>query len=158
MDKDDCGNKKCASARFLQIQKSQLIQLLESLKSYANVLYVFVSNGAKYDLCLIKSYLLPILVKQRDIEPNVIKKANQFISLKLGDVQLFNKTELSRCSNKSWFILKGLQNFGKISSPAKDLITMTKFKEKNFPHMTPLTVNFLVATQLGPNTQTMFTS
>ena len=35
-----------------------------------------------------KSYLLPILVKERDIEHTVIKKANQFISFNFGVVQL----------------------------------------------------------------------
>ena len=34
-----------------------------------------------------KSYLLPILVNERDIEPTVIKKANQFILFKFGDIQ-----------------------------------------------------------------------
>ena len=31
--------------------------------------------------------MLPILVNERDIEPTVIKKANQFISFKFGDMQ-----------------------------------------------------------------------
>ena len=47
-------------------------------------------NSAKYDLNLIKSYLLPILVNERDIEHNVIKKANQFASFKFGDYQLLD--------------------------------------------------------------------
>ena len=34
--------------------------------------------------------MLPILVKERDIEPTVIKKANQFVSFKFGDIQLLN--------------------------------------------------------------------
>ena len=38
---------------------------------------------------LIKSYLLPILVSEQDIEP-VIKKANQFILFKIGDIQLLD--------------------------------------------------------------------
>ena len=45
-------------------------------------------NSAEYDLNLIKYYLLPIPANERDIEPNFIKKANQFISFKPGDVQL----------------------------------------------------------------------
>ena len=49
---------------------------------------MFDFNSAKYDLNLIKSYLLPILINERDIEPTVIKKANQFISFKFGDIQL----------------------------------------------------------------------
>ena len=51
---------------------------------------MFGFNSAKYDLSLIKSYLLPILVNERDIEPTVIKKANQFTSFKFDDIQLLD--------------------------------------------------------------------
>ena len=51
-------------------------------------MFGFIS--AKYDLNLIKSYLLPILVNERDIEPTVIKKANQASSTKFGDTQLLD--------------------------------------------------------------------
>ena len=61
-------------------KKKQSIDLQESLERYFNVLPVFGFNCAKYDLNLIKSYLLHILVKEKDIEPTVIKKANQYIS------------------------------------------------------------------------------
>ena len=87
---DDCDNETCASTQFLQIQKNELIILQESLERYCNVLPVFGFNSANYDLNLIKSYLLPILVNERDIEPTVIKKANQFISFKFGDIQLLD--------------------------------------------------------------------
>ena len=89
-DLDDCDNEICASTQFLQIQKNQLIDLQESLERYCNVLPVFGFNSAKYDLNLIKSFLLPILINERDIEPTVIKKANQFISFKFGDIQLLD--------------------------------------------------------------------
>ena len=89
-DLDDCDNETCASTQFLQIQKNQLIHLQESLERYCNVLPVFGFHSAKYDLNLIKSYLLPILINERDIEPTVIKKANQFISFKFGDIQLLD--------------------------------------------------------------------
>ena len=95
-NQDDCGNETCASTEFVQIRKNQLIQLQEHLERYRNVLYVFGFNGAKCDLYFIKSYLLPILVKERDIEPNVIKKANQFMSLKIGDIHLLDINEVSR--------------------------------------------------------------
>ena len=39
---------------------------------------------------MIKSYLLPSLDNERQIEPAVIKKANQFVSFKFGDVQLLD--------------------------------------------------------------------
>ena len=49
---------------------------------------MFGFNSAKYDLDLMKSYLLPILINEREIEPTVIKKANQFISFKFRDIHL----------------------------------------------------------------------
>ena len=70
--------------------KNQLIDLQEFLERYSNVLPVFDFNSAEYDLNLIKSYLLPILVDERDLEPTVIKKVNQFISFKFGDIQLLD--------------------------------------------------------------------
>ena len=70
--------------------KNQLIDLQVSLERYCNVLPVFDFNSAKYDLNLIKSYLLPTLVNERNIEPTVIKKSNQFISFKFGDNQLLD--------------------------------------------------------------------
>ena len=90
MSQDDCDNETCASFQFPQIQKNQLIDLQESLELYCKVLPVFGFNSTKYDLNLIKSHLLPIPVKERDIEPTVIKKANKFISFKLDDIQLLD--------------------------------------------------------------------
>ena len=90
MSRDDCDDEICASTQNLQIQKNQLIDLLETLERFCNVLLVFRFNSAKYGFNLIKSFLLPILVNERDIEPTVIKKANQFISFKFGDIQLLD--------------------------------------------------------------------
>ena len=67
--------------------KKQLFDFHESLERYCNVLLAFGFNSAKCDFNLIKSYLLPFLVNERDIEPTVIKKANQFISFKFGHIQ-----------------------------------------------------------------------
>ena len=53
---------------------------------------VFGVNSAKYDINLIKSYLLPILVNEQQIEPTVIKKAIQLFFFKFGDVQLLDTT------------------------------------------------------------------
>ena len=81
------------STQFLQMQKNLLIDLQEHFERYCNVLPVFGFNSAKYDINLIKSYSLPILVKEllrRDIEPTVMKKANQFVSFKFGDIQLLD--------------------------------------------------------------------
>ena len=90
MNKDDCDHEICASTQFLQLQKSQLIDFQESLERSCNVLPAFGFNNANYDLNLIKSYLQPTLVNERDSEPNVIKKTNQFISFKVGDIQLLD--------------------------------------------------------------------
>ena len=76
--------------QFLQMQKNKKIDFQEHFERYCNVLPVFGFNRAKYDNNLIKSYLLPILVNERDIEPRVIKKANQFVSFKFGDIQLLD--------------------------------------------------------------------
>ena len=73
-DLDDCDDETCTSTQFLQIQKKQLIDLLEQLERYCNVLHGFGFNSGKYDLNLIKSYLLSILANERNIEPTVIKK------------------------------------------------------------------------------------
>ena len=51
---------------------------------------VFGFNSAKYDLNLIKTYLNPVLVNGREIEPTVIKKAKQYISFKFGNVQFLH--------------------------------------------------------------------
>ena len=94
MSQDACDNEICASTQFLQIEKKQnkhhLIDLQETLERYWNVLPVFGFNSAKYDLNLIKSYSLPIVVNERDIGPTVTKKVNQFISLKFCDIQLLD--------------------------------------------------------------------
>ena len=90
---DDCiveEEEKDSSTQFLLTQKNQLLDLQEHFERYSNVLPVFGFNSAKYDVNLIKSYLLPVLVNERDIEPTVIKKANQFVSFKFGDIQLLD--------------------------------------------------------------------
>ena len=77
-------------SQILQLQNNQLYDLQEHFERYYKVLPVFGLNSAKYDINLIKSYLLPFFVNERDIEPTVIKKANQFVSFKFGDVQLLD--------------------------------------------------------------------
>ena len=87
---DDDNEEKDASTNFLQKQPIQLIELQEHFERYCNVLPVFGFNSAKYHIKLIKSYLLPILINERNMEPTVIKKANQFVSFTFGDVQLLD--------------------------------------------------------------------
>ena len=86
-----CDKKRCASTQFLQIQKNQIFDLQEHLEQSCFVLTVFGFNSVKEKLNLIKSYLLPIFVNERDIEPTVIKKANQLISVKFDDIRLLDQ-------------------------------------------------------------------
>ena len=70
------------STQFLRIQKNQLIELKQNLKRYLNPLPVFGFNSGRYDPNLIKSYLIPFWINDKEAEPMVIKKANDFISFK----------------------------------------------------------------------------
>ena len=87
---DDIDNETCTFTQFLQIQMKQSIYLQEHLERYCTLLPIFGFNSAIYDFNLIKSYLIRILVNERNIEPSVLKKANQFISFKFGDIQLLD--------------------------------------------------------------------
>ena len=69
---EDDNEEKDASTQLLQMQKTQLIELQEHLERYCNVIPVFGFNSAKYDMNLMKSYLLPILINERNMEPTVI--------------------------------------------------------------------------------------
>ena len=67
---DDCiveQEEKDSSTQLMQMQKNQLIELQGHFERYCNVLPNFGFNSAKYDNILIKSYLLPNLVIERDI-------------------------------------------------------------------------------------------
>ena len=74
MSQDDCHNEICPTTQFSQIQKNQLIDLQEPLERYCNVSPVFGFNSTRYDLNLINSDLLPILVNERDIQPLLPRK------------------------------------------------------------------------------------
>ena len=71
-------------------KKNQLTDLQKHFERYCNVLPVFGFNGAKYDIDPIKSYLLSILVNEQHIEITVLKKTNQFVSFKFGDIHLLD--------------------------------------------------------------------
>ena len=77
------------STQLLQNQKNQLLEL-QHFERYVSTLTVFGFNSGKFDLNHIKSYLLPYLFHERDIQPTVIKKANHFVSFKFRDVQFLD--------------------------------------------------------------------
>ena len=54
------------STQFLQIQKNQLIDLKQHLERHVKTLIVFGFNSGRYDLNLIKSYLIPYLIPDKE--------------------------------------------------------------------------------------------
>ena len=101
--------------------------------------------------------MLPILVNERDIEPTVIKKANQFISFKFGDIQLLDIMNFIGGATSLDSFLKAYKTSEtkRDFSPTTGLITLTNCRIQNFPHMTPFTVNFVAVTLLKPNERTI---
>ena len=157
-DLDDCDKETCNSTQFLQIRKKQLIDLQEHLERYCNVLLIFGFNSAEFDLNLIKSCVLAILVNECNIEPTVIKKASQFFAFKLGDIQLLDIMNFLGGVRSPNFFLKAYKTSEtKGFFPTIGLITPTKCRIQNFPHMMLSTVNFTAATLSKQNTQTMLT-
>ena len=59
---NDTAEEKELSTQFLQMQKNHLIDLQEHFERFCNTLPVFGFKSAKYDITLIKSYLLLIFV------------------------------------------------------------------------------------------------
>ena len=63
---------------------------MQHVERYTNILPLLGFNSGRYDINLIKSYLIPYLINEKEIEPSIIKKANDFVSLKFEDVQLLD--------------------------------------------------------------------
>ena len=78
------------STQFLRMQKNQLIDLRQNLERYVNMLPLFGFNSGRYDLNLIKRYLISYLINDKEAEPMVIKRANNFIYLKFRDIQFLD--------------------------------------------------------------------
>ena len=148
--------RSVTSTQFLQIQKKYLNELQEHLERQCKILPAFGFNSAKYDLSLIKSCSLPILVKERDIEPFVIKKVNQFISFKFGNIQLLDIMIYNGGARSLYSFMKAYKTSEtKSFHPTKGLIALTKCRIQNFPHMTPFTVTFAAAILSKLITRTM---
>ena len=76
------------SQKILNQRKWDLLNLKEALDNYISTFPVFGFNSGKCDLNLIKSYLIPNLIKEKGLQPSVIKKTNHFISFKFGNMQM----------------------------------------------------------------------
>ena len=82
--------KKKTLPQFLSTQTNKIIELQQHFERYVNTLPVFGFNSAKYNLNLTKSYNFLLLVNEEEIEPTVIKKANQIVSFNFGNVQILD--------------------------------------------------------------------
>ena len=95
---------------------------------------VFDFNSAKYDINLIKLYLLPILVNQQHNEPTVIRKANQFVSFEFGDVHLLDIMNLLDGANSLDAFLEAYKTERtKIFLPYEWSYNREKLKNKKLP-------------------------
>ena len=141
---DECIEEKeqDVSTQFLQKQKNQLSDLEDSLERYYNVLPVFGFNSAKNDINLLNSYLLPLLVNERRIEPIVNQKANQFVSFRFGDVQLLRIVNFLGGASSLEFLLKAYKAseakvvFHLNGSMIQERSTLNNFVLRNLPWQT----------------------
>ena len=157
-DLDGCDKDSSTSTQLLQIQRKQRNDPQEHLERYFNVLPVFRFSSAEFDLNLINSCLLLVLVNERNIEPTVIQKTNQAISLKFGDIQLLDFMSFlgGACSLDSTLKTHKTSET-KVFFPSKALITPTNRRIQNFPHMMLPTKNFAAVTPWKPITRTILT-
>ena len=84
------------STQFLEKQKNHFLDFQEQYERYWNTLSVFGFDSARYEITFFKSFSLPVIVSERDIEPRVIKETSQILLFKFGIVQLIHISKLSR--------------------------------------------------------------
>ena len=129
------------------MQKNQSIDLQEHFERYCNVLPVFGFNSSKNDINPIKSCFLPILVNEQDVEPTVMKKANQFVSFKFGHVQLLDIMNFLGGATSLDSFLKAYKR-QKASFPTNGSIVQRKQTTMSFLRMTPSLAFCAIATLL----------
>ena len=130
------------TTQFLRIQKNQLIDLKQHLEGYVNTLPVFGFNSGRYDLNLIKSYSIPYLIRDKEQETSVIKKANGFISFKFGDVQFLDIMKfLGGATTLDSFLKAYKASEKKDSFLMSGLTTLTNLIFQDCPHMKHFSVN-----------------
>ena len=82
-----CDSIKHQSLRVAKQTLKHLQHVIRTLDEYCDKLPIFGFNSSRYDLNLIKEYLIPYLVEDKKEEDlQVIKKANQYVSLKVGNL------------------------------------------------------------------------
>ena len=102
--------------------------------------------------------MLPILVNERNIEPTIVKKANQFISFNFGDFQLLDiMSFLGGATCPDSFLKAYKTSETKGSFPYEWFDHSAKMQNTEFPRMMLSTVNFAAAVLSKLNTRTMLT-
>ena len=123
--------------QFLQMQKTQVLDVQENFEQYCNVLTVFRFTSSKFDIILFKSCLLPILLGERDIEPTVSKIANQFVVFNFEDIQELDIMELA----------SGATNLHSFLKAYKSKRTKIMFLYERFDYSEKLNINELLSYQ-----------
>ena len=120
--KDDCIEdleEADMSTQFLRIQKNQLFDLKQHLERYINILPVFGFQSGRYDLNLIKSYLIPYLIRDEEQKHQSSKKRT---TLYLST--LFEKLEgfsLPVSEDKKLFNYLAIFDFESICVPTEEI-------------------------------------
>ena len=142
---NDTAGEADLSTQFPQMQKNQLMGLQEHFERYWCTLPIFGFNSAKYDINLIKSYLLPIFVNKQQIELTVVKKANQLVSFKFADVQLLYIMNLFGGATSLDSFLKAYKTEEtKGFSPMSGSTIPKSWTTKNYPHTIPSWANCVI--------------
>ena len=101
--------QKRAQNIFYNCRKTDYLTYRNNFSDFAKPPLVFGSSEASYDISLINSYLLPILVSETITEPILIKKINQFITFKSGNVFLLHNLNFLRVATNLSFVPESLQ-------------------------------------------------
>ena len=131
--KEEEEEEQEVSTKFLQTQKKQLFDMEDDLERNCNILPVFGFNSAKYDIILIRSYLLPLLVNGRKIEPTVIKKAIPFVFSKFGDYQSLDKNVLGGAKSLDFSLKAYKTSDTKVVLPFKRVIDPENLNNTQLP-------------------------
>ena len=117
-------DESSASIHFLEIQKNQLVDLRKPLELYCTVLPVLVLT--MQNIVLIKPYLPPIVINERNNNTVISKKAKQNIVFKFDDIPVLE-------NNMSWVDMLRLgctlSNFAKIFLQKSSISTFHPFTD-----------------------------
>ena len=129
-DNDNDDDDDNPAIKHLKRQKVLLSQLRDDLADYCDTFVVFGFNSSRYDLNLIKEFLLEHLILTHQTAPKTIKKNNQFISMKFLGLQFLDilnfvggNTSLDRFlkaygaeESKGFFPYEWLDSFDKLGN------------------------------------------